>query len=208
MVFARKKDGTFRFCQDFRGLNSITKKSCEPLPHIDQLIDECRGAKFFSKFDLQAAYHQLLIREEDRWSTSFRVPGGQYEFKVGAFGLHGMPSLLQRYMTSILARPALRFDHEGRALPLDARAPSTPSMLGSFVAVYMDDLVVWSSSEEEHRRHVRMIFETLRHHKLYAKFTNCTFARSEVEFLGHILSVDGLKADPAKVEAVRDWAVP
>ena len=81
-------------------------------------------------------------------------------------------------------------------------------MLGSFVAVYMDDLVVWSSSEEEHRRHVRMIFETLRHHKLYAKRTKCTFARSEVAFLGHILSVDGLKADPAKVEAVRDWAVP
>jgi len=208
VVFARKKDGTFRFCQDFRGLNSITKKSCEPLPHIDQLLDECRGAKFFSKFDLQAAYHQLLIREEDRWKTSFRVPGGQYEFKVGAFGLHGMPSLLQRYMTSILARPALRFDHAGRPLPLDALAPPTPSMLGCFVAVYMDDLVVWSSSEEEHRRHVRMIFETLRHHKLYAKRAKCTFARSEVAFLGHILSVDGLKADPAKVEAVRDWAVP
>jgi hypothetical protein len=80
-------------------------------------------------------------------------------------------------------------------------------MLGVFVSVYMDDIVVWSSSREEHRRHVRMVFETLHHHKLYAKRSKCSFARSEVAFLGHI-SVDCVKADPAKVEAVRDWAVP
>ena len=100
IVFARKADGTWRFCQDFRGLNAITQRSVEPLPHVDQLVDETRGSRFFSKLDLASAYrdHQFRIREEDQFKTSFRVPGGQYEFRVGAFGLHGMSSLLMRYM--------------------------------------------------------------------------------------------------------------
>jgi putative transposase len=90
VVFARKPDGTWRFCQDYRGLNAITQRSVEPLPHVEQLVDETRGASFFSKLDLESAYMQFRIREEDQFKTSFRVPGGQYEFRVGAFGLHGM----------------------------------------------------------------------------------------------------------------------
>jgi hypothetical protein len=94
IVFARKADGTWRFCQDFRGLNVIPQRSVEPLPHVEQLVDEKRGSRFFSKLDLASAYHQFRTREEDPIKTSFRVPGGQYEFRVGAFGLHGMSSLL------------------------------------------------------------------------------------------------------------------
>ena len=86
------------FCQDYRGLNAITQRSVEPLPHVDQLVDETRGARFFTKLDLAMAYMQFRIREEDQYKTSFRVPGGQYEFRVGAFGLHGMSSVLMRYM--------------------------------------------------------------------------------------------------------------
>ena len=137
IVFARKADGTWRFCQDYRGLNAITQPSKEPLPHVDQLVDETRGARFFSKLDLASSYHQFRIRPADQYKTTFRVPGGQYEFRVGAFGLHGMSSLLMRYMHSIFGRPALAFDDLGRPLPAGQGTPAP--MLGQFVQVYMDD---------------------------------------------------------------------
>ena len=117
VVFARKPDGTWRFCQDYSGLTVITQRSVEPLPHVDQLVDETRGARFFTKLDLAMAYMQFRIREEDQYKTSFRVPGGQYEFRVGAFGLHGMSSVLMRFMHSIFGRDALSFALTGAGLP-------------------------------------------------------------------------------------------
>jgi hypothetical protein len=127
VVFARKQDGTWRFCQDYGELNAITQRSVEPLLHVDQLVDETRGAHFFTKLYLAMAYMQFCIREEDQFKTSFRVPRGQYEFRVGAFGLHaaavhghalhGMSSVLVRYMHSIFGRPALSFDSAGRTAP-------------------------------------------------------------------------------------------
>ena len=110
VVFARKPDGTWRFCQDYHGLNAITQRSVEPLPHVDQLVDETLGAPSFSKLDFASAYWHFRIRPEDQFRTSFRVPGGQYGFRVGGFGLHGMSSLLMRYMHSIFGRLALTFD--------------------------------------------------------------------------------------------------
>ena len=206
IVFARKADGTWRFCQDYRGLNAITQPSVEPLPHVDQLVDETRGARFFSKLDLASSYHQFRIRPADQYKTSFRVPGGQYEFRVGAFGLHGMSSLLMRYMHSIFGRPALTFDALGRPLP-PGQGTAEP-MLGRFVQVYMDDILIFSRSREEHRRHVRMVLATLRHHKLYAKASKCEFGRSSVGFLGHIISESGVAVDPRKIAAIREWARP
>ena len=118
-------------------------------PHVEQLIDETRGARWFTKLDLASAYHQFRIRESDVPKTSFRVHGGQFEFRVGAFGLHGMASLLMRYMHAIFSRPALAFDEDGRPTG-PAQGPPT-SMLGAFVAVYMDDVLVYSSGGlEEH----------------------------------------------------------
>ena len=108
VVFVRKPDGTWRFCQeaqDYRGLNAITQRSVEPLPHVDQLVDETRGVRFFTVLDLAMAYMQFRIREEVQYKTSFCDPGGQYEFRVGAIGLHGMSSVLMRFMHSILGRP-------------------------------------------------------------------------------------------------------
>jgi hypothetical protein len=214
VVFARKPDGSWRFCQDYRGLNAITQRSVEPLPHVDQLVDEShetRGARYFTKLDsdLASAYWQFRVRPEDQFKTSFRVPGGQYEFRVGAFGLHGMSSLLMRYMHSIFGRPSLSFDAAGRAAPLAAgSAGPTPSMLGSFVQVYCDDILIFSKTREEHLVHVRMVLETLRHHKLYAKESKCQFIRSSVGFLGHIISERGVAVDPRKVTAVAGWALP
>ena len=208
IVFARKADGTWRFCQDYRGLNAITKKSVEPLPHVDQLVDETRGARFFSKLDLASAYHQFRIRAEDQYKTSFRVPGGQYEFRVGAFGLHGMSSLLMRYMHAIFGRPSLVFDATGRVSPALGVPGGSAPMLGTFVQVYMDDILIFSRSKEEHLVHVRMVLETLRHHRLYAKASKCQFGRSSVGFLGHVISERGVAMDPRKVAAIRDWARP
>ena len=105
MLFAKKADCSWRFCQDYCGLNAITRRSVEPLLHIDQLLDETCGAKFFTKMDLQAAYHQFHITTGDLWKTAFL--GGQYDFKVRAFRLHGMSSLLQHYMHSRKASPPL-----------------------------------------------------------------------------------------------------
>ena len=193
IVFARKADGSWRFCQDYRQLNALTKKSVEPLPHIDQLIDETRGARFFTKLDLASAYHQFRIRESDVYKTSIRVPGGQYEFRVGAFGLHGMASLLMRYTHAIFSRPALAFDQAGR--PTGPANGHGPSMLGSFVACYMDDILVFSRTAEEHQAHVRMVLETLQHHRLFAKASKCEFCRSSVAFLGHVISAAGVAVD-------------
>ena len=191
VVFARKPDGTWRFCQDYRGLNAITQRSVEPLPHVDQLVDETRGSRYFSKLDLASAYWQFRIREKDQFKTSFRVPGGQYEFRVGAFGLHGMSSLLMRYMHSIFGRPT-----------------TSQPMLGRFVQVYCDDILIFSKTREEHLEHVRTVLETLRRHKLYAKASKCHFGRSSVGFLGHVISEHGVAVDPGKVAAVAEWAQP
>ena len=207
VVFARKADGSWRFCQDYRGLNAITQRSVEPLPHVDQLVDETRGARFFTKLDLASAYHQFRIREADQFKTSFRVPGGQFEFRVGAFGLHGMSSLLMRYMHAIFGRPESLFDATGRRRG-ECRPVRPEPMLGRFVQVYMDDILIFSKTKEEHLTHVRMVLETLRHHKLFAKASKCQFCRSSVGFLGHIISEHGVGMDPRKVAAVAQWARP
>ncbi len=191
VVFARKPDGTWRFCQDFRGLNAITQRSVEPLPHVEQHVDETRGARFFSKLDLESVDMQFCIREEDQFKTSFRVPGGQYEFRVGAFGLHGMSSVLMRYMHSIFGRP-----------------DTGPPMLGRSVQVYCDDILIFSKTRAEHLEHVRLVLETLRRHKVYAKASKCQFGRSSVGFLGHVISEHGVAVDPRKVAAVAEWAQP
>ncbi len=149
-MFARKPDGTWRFCQDYRGLNAIAQRSVEPLLHVDQLVDETRGACFFTKMDLAMAYMQFRIREEDQHKTSFRVPGGQNEFRVDAFCLHCMSSVLMLYMHSIFRRPVLSFDSTGRVPPSAGAAGSTQPMLGRFVEVYCDDILIFSKTRKEH----------------------------------------------------------
>ena len=148
---------------------------------MDQLVDETRGARFFTKLDLAMAYMQFRIREEDQFKTSFRVPGGQYEFRVGTFGLQSMSSVLMLFMHSIFGRSAPSFDSTGRVRPAagppDAGSPGAGvPMLGRFdcddILIFSktcDDILIFSKTREEHLVHVRMVLETLRHHKLYAK---------------------------------------
>ena len=141
VVFVRKPDGTWRICYDYRGLNAITEPQVEPLPHIDALLDETRGAKFFTKFDLAQGYHQVRIREADRWKTSFRSQLGQFEWKVMPFGVQGASSVLMRVMNGAMTRSLRQHGDQPNPRPstVASGVPGAPGPLHRSVVVYMDD---------------------------------------------------------------------
>ena len=183
VLFVQKKDGTLRMCIDYRALNAVTVKDKYPLPRIDDLFDKLKGAQFFSSLDLRSGYHQIRIAEADVQKTAFRTHEGLYEFKVLPFGLTNAPAAFQREMKAI-------FSH----LP--------------FVAVYLDDILVFSKTEAEHTSHLREVLETLRKHHLYAKLSKCSFFDRESSFLGHIVSANGIQADHAKISVIENWPPP
>ncbi|GJU11987.1 putative reverse transcriptase domain-containing protein [Tanacetum coccineum] len=185
VLFVKKKDGSMRLCIDYRELNRITIRNRYPLPRIDDLFDQLQGAKYFSKIDLRSGYHQLRVREQDISKTAFRTRYGHYEFLVMPFGLTNAPAVFMDLMNRIF--------HE---------------YLDKFVIVFIDDILVYSKSEEEHEQHLRIVLEILRQKKLYAKFSKCEFWLQRVAFLGHIVSADGIIMDPSKVEAITKWPRP
>lgn len=172
-------------CVDYRMLNKITIKNRYPLPRIDEMLDRLHGARFFTKVDLASGYHQIRIKEEDIPKTAFRTRYGHYEFTVMPFGLCNAPATFQRLMNDVFRE-----------------------QLDRFVIVYLDDILIYSRTWEEHKNHVRQVLEILRQHKLYAKRSKCTFVVQEVDFLGYIVSKDGIATDPKKLEAVQNWPVP
>ena len=185
VLFVKKKDGGLRLCIDYRELNKVTIKNKYPLPRIDDLFDQLRGATVFSKIDLRSGYHQLRIANEDISKTAFRTRYGHYEFTVMPFGLTNAPAIFMDLMNRIF--------HE---------------FLDKFVVVFIDDILVYSKTREEHVDHLRSILATLREHQLYAKFSKCEFWLEKVAFLGHFVSKNGVEVDPAKIEAVKNWPVP
>jgi hypothetical protein len=185
ILFVKKKDGTMRMCVDYRMLNKITIKNRYPLPRIDELLDRLHGAKHFTKLDLQSGYHQVLVKEEDVHKTAFSTRYGHYEYTVMPFGLCNAPSTFQRLMHDIF-RP----------------------LLDDCVVVYLDDILVYSKTPEDHVEHVRRVLQLLRDHRLCAKRSKCEFGKSRVEFVGHFVSADGIEMDPHKLEAVREWPRP
>ena len=185
MLFAKKKDGTWRLCIDYRQLNKVTIRNKYPLPRIDDLFDQLQGAKVFSKFELRSGYHQLRIRESDIPKTALMTRYGHYEFLVMPFGLTNAPAAFMDLMNRVF-RP----------------------YLDRFVIVFIDDILVYSRSELEHERHLGLVLQTLRQYQLYAKFSKCEFWLSRVGFLGHVVSADGIYVDPQKVEAVANWEQP
>ena len=221
VVFARKPDGTWRICYDYRGLNAITRPAVEPLPHIDALLDGTRGSCFFTKLDLASSYHQLRVRPADRWKTSFRSQLGQFEWNVVPFGLQGSSSLLMRVMNQALT-VGLDFtgDSAGPGLatsatrppvnlpPIHGGVPGASGPLGRCALVYMDDCLVHSPTLEQHLLDVAEVLEIFRRRKLYAKSSKCEFGRQELGFLGHRLSAAGVSVDPRKVQSIREWATP
>ena len=183
VLFVQKKDGSLRMCVDYRALNHITAKDKYPLPRIDDLLDKLKGAKVFSSVDLQSGYHQIRIADEDVQKTAFKTHEGLYEFLVLPFGLTNAPAAFQREMKAV-------FDHL------------------NYVLVYLDDILIFSRSHEEHERHLAEVLGLLRKHRLFAKLSKCSFFGREVKFLGHIVSGDGIRADPDKVAAILNWPLP
>ncbi|GJX78775.1 putative nucleotidyltransferase, ribonuclease H [Tanacetum coccineum] len=185
ILFVKKKDGSMRICIDYRKLNKVIVKNVYLLPRIDDLFNQIQGARWFSKIDLHSGYHQLKVREEDIPRTAFRTRYGHFEFVVMPFGLTNALAIFMVLMNCV-CRP----------------------MLDKSVIMFIDDILVYSKSKEEHEIHLREILETLRKEKLYAKFSKCEFWLQEVQFLGHVINSEGLKVDPAKIEAVRYWQAP
>jgi hypothetical protein len=185
MIFVPKKDGTQRLCMDYRALNEVTIKNKYPLPRIDDLFDQLRGACMFSKIDLRSGYHQLKVRECDIPRTAFILRYGLYEFTVMSFGLTNAPAYFMYRMNKVF------FEY-----------------LDKFVVVFIDDILVYSRSEEENEEHLHLVLQKLRDHKLYAKLSKCEFCLKQVAFLGYVISNGGISIDPSKVQDVLSWKTP
>ncbi|GJQ96587.1 putative reverse transcriptase domain-containing protein [Tanacetum coccineum] len=185
VLFVKKKDGSFRMCIDYRELNKLTIKNRYPLPRIDDLFDQLQGSSVYSKIDLRSGYHQLRIREEDIPITAFRTRYGHYEFQVMPFGLTNAPAVFMDLMNRV-CKP----------------------YLDKFVIVFIDDILIYSRNKEEHGEHLKTILNLPRSEKLYAKFPKCDFWLDFVQFLGHVIDSSGVHVDPAKIEAIKNWAAP
>jgi hypothetical protein len=185
VLFVEKKDGTQRMCVCYRSLNEVTIKNKYPLPRIEDLFDQMKGASVFSKIDLRSGYHQLKIRESDIPKTAFHTRYGLYEYTVKSFGLTNAPAYFMYLMNKVFME-----------------------YLDKFVMVFIDDILSFSKMEEEHEKHLRMVLEKLRSNRLYAKFSKCEFWLTEVTFLGHVIYAGGIAVDPSKVKDVLNWMPP
>jgi hypothetical protein len=179
VLFMKKKDGTLRLCIDFQQLNKVTVKNKYPLPRIDDLFDQLKGARIFSKIDLRSGYHQLTLKEEDISKTTFRTRYDHYEFRVVPFGLSNTPVVFMCLMNGVFRE-----------------------YLDKFVIVFLDNILVYSKSEEYHEKHLRMVLQVLREHQLYAKLRKCSFYQRKIHYLGHIISKEGIVLDLEKVETI------
>ncbi|GBG81519.1 hypothetical protein CBR_g32508 [Chara braunii] len=172
-------------CIDYRGLNAITVKNREPLPRIDDLLDRAQGCRYFSKIDLKFGYHQIAIRPEDQPKTAFQTRYGLYEFVVMPFGLCNAPGTFQHAMNQIF--------HD---------------YLDKFVIVYLNDILIFRRTVEEHVAHLDKVLSLLRQHKFNINGEKCEFGRTRILYLGHEISAEGLKPNDAKVASSRDWLRP
>ena len=165
MLFVKKKNSMFRLCIDYRQLNKMTVKNKYPLPRIDDLFDQLKGASFFSKIEMRSGYHQLRIKDTDVHKTAFRTRYGHYEFLVMSFGLTNAPAAFMDLMNRVF-RP----------------------YVDQFVVVFIDDILMYSKDQENHDTHLQVVLETLRKERLYAKLSKCEFWLRKVFFLGHLVS--------------------
>ena len=189
VVLVRKRDGTHRFCVDYRALNSVTKPDRFPLPRIDDLLDQLGESKYFSTIDLASGFWQIRMHPAAKEKTAFVTHQGLYEFRVMPFGLTNAPAVFQRLMQHVVC-------------------PLNPTTGRDFVSVYLDDILVFSRTLEDHLMHLHTVIHRLKEVGLKLKPTKCRFVQHELEYLGHIVSCEGLKTNPRLVTAVQDFPLP
>ena len=185
VVIVKKKDGSHRFCVDFRKLNLITKKDVYPLPRISEVLDTLGNAVYFSTMDLASGYWQVPLDKASQEKTAFTTKSGLFEFRVLPMGLVNAPPGFQRMMDVVLS--GLQWKN---------------------CLVYLDDVIVFSSTFDRHLEHLKEVFDRFRREGLKLKPRKCDFAKTEVSYLGHIISRNGLKPDPKKLEAIKNYPVP
>ena len=187
VLFAPKKNGGLRLVLDYRAVNKITVKNRYPLPRIDDLLDQLNGATIFSGLDLAAGYYQIPVKEDgpSKNLTAFRTPQGLFQWRVMPMGMTNAPAVFQRTMQQVFG-----------------------DMIGKFVLIYLDDILIFSKTPEEHVQHVEAVMKRLAENKFFAQESKCHFGLQQIEFLGHIVSGEGIRVDPRKIQVVQDWPVP
>lgn len=182
ILFVPKKDDTLRLCVDYRGLNEITIKDEYPLPRIDEMLEQLKDARIFSKIDLKSGYNQIRVAPEDIPKTAFKCHKGLFEYTVLPFGLCNVPGTFQRMVNSIFG-----------------------TAVNKFVVVYLDDILIFSRTRQEHEEHVKWVMDKLRENKLYGSAKKCEFYTESTEYLGHIVGHGMVKMDKGKVASIHDW---
>ncbi|UYV65155.1 K02A2.6-like [Cordylochernes scorpioides] len=185
VVLVKKKDGSWRFCVDYRKLNKVTKKDVYPLPRNDDVLDSLTGAKFFSSMDLRTGYWQIEIDEEDREKTAFITPDGLYEFRVMPFGLCNAPATFERMMDKLLA-----------------------GLKWTICLCYLDDIIVYATSFKEHIERLGKVLRCIQQAGLCINHEKCRFGSREIKVLGHLVTESGIRPDPDKIEAITNFPTP
>lgn len=185
VLLVKKKDREWRLCVDYRKLNTYTMKIRHPMPIFYEITDELGGATMFSKLDHRSGYHQIRINEGDEHKTTFQTHHDHFDYRVMPFGLVGAPATFQDFMNQILS-PLLR----------------------KCVVVFIDDVLVYSQTMDEHVKHLEQVFQILSNHQLHLKMTKCLFAQSQLEFLRHVVSAAGISIDPNNVTVIQNWPIP
>jgi hypothetical protein len=183
VLLVPKKDGTRRFCTDFRGLNAVTKSDVFPLPRIDNIMDKLGNCQYFTSIDLKHAFWQIPMKESDKEKTSFICGNRLWQYRRMAFGLKNSPATFQRCISMAIGE-------------------------NEFSLAYLDDIIIFSRTVEDHLIHIESILTSLSKHNLNAKMSKCEFFKKSLTFLGHIVSRDGIRVCPDKVTAVREFPIP